>query len=113
MTQEPNPRAVLGGNQPPPGDEVPYPVWLKREAERKVEETARALIKAIGPRVVLNPFRSCGIWVKWANKKELKRLAVLQARADRRRILLGETEAEIRAIAHRCTTRRRRAEGKQ
>lgn len=105
----------IGHNNPPPdeAEDVPFPVMLKRQAEAKIEAEARSWIEAIGPKVVLNPFRGTGLWVKWAKKAELKRLAVLQRRADNKRAALKETEAEIRAIAHRCTTRRRRAEGKQ
>ena len=104
----------IGHNNPPPdeAEDVPLPVQWKREAEAKIEAQAREWLEIIGPRVELNPFRGTGVWVKWAKKAEIKRLAILQRRADNKRASLKETEAEIRAIAHRCTTRRRRAEGK-
>jgi len=63
-----------------------------------------------GPRV--EPFGLRAAWLRFANELELRRLAKLQMRIERRKRGIADLVAERRLIMNRCIRRMRRAEGK-
>lgn len=52
-------------------------------------------------------------WLRFANRNELRRLATLQLRIDRKQQTLTELITERQLIMNRCTRRMRRSQGKQ
>lgn len=52
-------------------------------------------------------------WLRYAQKKELARLAKLHLRIERKEQALAELRKERTAIMNRCIRRMRRASGKQ
>jgi hypothetical protein len=63
-----------------------------------------------GPRV--QPFGLRAAWLRFANELELRRLAKLHMRIERRKRGIEDLVAERRLIMNRCIRRMRRAEGK-
>lgn len=63
-----------------------------------------------GPTV--EPFGLRAAWLRFATELELRRLAKLQARIERRKRGLAELRADQRLIMMRCIRRMRRSEGK-
>lgn len=64
-----------------------------------------------GPRS--EPYGLRAAWLRFADAVELRRLAQLQARIERRKRGLADLQAEQRKIMQRCVRRMRRAEGKE
>jgi hypothetical protein len=77
--------------------------------------TARDWFKVIGPRVgdAIKPFQCGAPWTAFAQDCELRRLARLQARIDRKQRALAELKANRRQIMVRCVRRMRRERGLQ
>lgn len=75
--------------------------------------TAKDWFRIIGPRVVeaLRPFQCGAPWTAFASEIELRRLARLQARIDRKERALADMKAERRTIMMRCVRRMRRSRG--
>ncbi len=63
-----------------------------------------------GPPV--EPFGLRAAWLHFANEVELRRLAKLQMRIERRQRGLADLTTERKRIMNRCIRRMRRAEGK-
>ena len=63
-----------------------------------------------GPEV--EPFGLRAAWLRFADEMELRRLAKLHVRIERRKRGLADLVAERRAIMNRCIRRMRRANGK-
>ncbi len=63
-----------------------------------------------GPSV--EPFGLRAAWLRFANDLELRRLAKLHMRIERRQRGLSDLVAERKRIMNRCIRRMRRAEGK-
>ncbi|MEJ6397008.1 hypothetical protein [Yoonia sp. 208BN28-4] len=64
-----------------------------------------------GPR--LEPFGIRAAWLRFANSRELRRLAKLEARINRKRAAMAVMIEERRTIMNRCIRRMRRKDGKQ
>lgn len=64
-----------------------------------------------GPSV--EPFGLRAAWLRFATELELRRLAKLHMRIERRKRALSDLTAERRLIMNRCIRRMRRAEGKE
>ncbi|MEM6727837.1 MAG: hypothetical protein AAF618_04995 [Pseudomonadota bacterium] len=64
-----------------------------------------------GPTVELFGLRAA--WLRFANEIELRRLAKLHMRIERRKRGIADMAAERRLIMNRCIRRMRRAEGKE
>ena len=64
-----------------------------------------------GPRV--EPFGLRAAWLRFANELELRRLAKLHMRIERRKRAIEGMVAERKLIMNRCIRRMRRAEGKE
>ena len=60
----------------------------------------------------LEPFGLRALWLRWANEAELRRLAKLHLRIERKKRSLGALVAERQTIMSRCIRRMRRADGK-
>ena len=77
--------------------------------------TARDWFKVIGPRVAdaIKPFQCGAPWTAFAKDCELRRLARLQARIERKQTALSELKADRRHIMVRCVRRMRRERGLQ
>ena len=77
--------------------------------------TAKDWLKVIGPRVAdaIKPFQCGAPWTAFAKDCELRRLARLQARIDRKQQALAELKANRRQIMVRCVRRMRRERGLQ
>ncbi|MBO9430594.1 MULTISPECIES: hypothetical protein [unclassified Sulfitobacter] len=75
--------------------------------------TAMDWFKAIGPKVneVVKPFQCGAPWTAFASDLELRRLARLQARIERKQAALSELKADRRQIMVRCVRRMRRERG--
>lgn len=58
------------------------------------------------------PFGLRAAWLRFANEMELRRLAKLHTRIERRKRALRDLEGERRKIMMRCVRRMRRADGK-
>lgn len=58
------------------------------------------------------PFGLSAAWLHFANELELRRLAKLQARINRRQRAVNELVSERQKIMNRCIRRMRRASGK-
>ncbi len=63
-----------------------------------------------GPKV--EPFGLRAAWLRFANALELRRLATLHMRIERRKRGLADLVAERKRIMNRCIRRMRRANGK-
>lgn len=61
---------------------------------------------------VMEPFGLRAAWLRLATELELRRLAKLHLRIQRRQQSLNEMIAERRLIMNRCIRRMRRADGK-
>lgn len=81
--------------------------------EKAMPRTAREWFKAIGPRVseAIKPFQCGAPWTAFANDIELRRLARIQARIERKKIGMAELTAERGQIMRRCVRRMRRHRG--
>jgi hypothetical protein len=77
--------------------------------------TAKDWFKVIGPRIAdaIKPFQCGAPWTAFAKDCELRRLARLQARIDRKQRALSELKADRRQIMVRCVRRMRRERGLQ
>jgi len=77
--------------------------------------TAKDWFKVIGPRVgdAIKPFQCGAPWTAFAKDCELRRLARLQARIDRKQRALAELKTNRRQIMVRCVRRMRRERGLQ
>ena len=77
--------------------------------------TAKDWFKVIGPKVAdaIKPFQCGAPWTAFAKDCELRRLARLQARIDRKQRALSELKADRRQIMVRCVRRMRRERGLQ
>ncbi len=60
----------------------------------------------------MEPFGLRAAWLRFANDLELRRLAKLHMRIERRQRGLSDLMAERKRIMNRCIRRMRRAEGK-
>ncbi|UOA14501.1 hypothetical protein [Sulfitobacter dubius] len=69
--------------------------------------------KAIGPKVneAIKPFQCGAPWTEFASDIELRRLARLQARIERKQKALSELKSDRRQIMVRCVRRMRRERG--
>lgn len=87
---------------------------MAESAENRVAAPAAQAPAGIGhnggPRV--EPFGLRAAWLKFANELELRRLAKLHMRIERRKRGIEDLVAERRLIMNRCIRRMRRAEGK-
>lgn len=61
----------------------------------------------------LEPFGLRAAWLRFANELELRRLAKLHMRIERRKRAIAGLVAERRLIMNRCVRRMRRAKGKE
>lgn len=59
------------------------------------------------------PFGLGAPWLRFTTALELRRLAILHVRIERRQRAIDDLMAERRLIMNRCIRRMRRAEGKQ
>ena len=75
--------------------------------------TAMDWFRAIGPRVskVVKPFQGGALWTAYADDAQLRRLARLQARIERKQTTLSELKQERRSIMQCCVKRMRRDRG--
>lgn len=78
-----------------------------------LKPTAMDWFKAIGPKVneLVKPFQCGAAWTAFASDIELRRLAKLQARIERKQKALSELKADRRQIMVRCVRRMRRERG--
>ena len=82
------------------------------------EETKRVAAPAAQPAMghnggpAMEPFGLRAAWLRLATELELRRLAKLHLRIERRQQSLNEMIAERRLIMNRCIRRMRRADGK-
>ena len=65
------------------------------------------------PPAAQEPFGIRAAWLRFANEVELRRLAILQVRIDRRKRALKDLTSERRLIMMRCIRRMRRKENKE
>ena len=99
-------------------DGLDYEVMPRRTAEIAVQKAPRKpsamdWFKAIGPRVVeaITPFQCGAPWTAFADDIQLRRLARLQARIERKERALSELKVERRKIMQCCIRRMRRDRG--
>ncbi|ABF63524.1 hypothetical protein TM1040_0791 [Ruegeria sp. TM1040] len=87
-------------------------VQAQQEAEaRKIAAIAAHIGHNGGPRIEA-PFGIDAPWLRYADDAELSRLATLEPRIERKRLILADTIAERTRIMNRCIRRMRRAAGK-
>lgn len=89
------------------------PAVAQKEPVACQPKTAREWFKVIGPRVVqaIVPFQCGAPWTAFAKDSELRQLARLQARIDRKQRALSDLKSERRQIMVRCVRRMRRERG--
>lgn len=73
--------------------------------------TAMDLFRLLGPRKVepVRPFQCGAPWVRFATALELRRLAKLEGRIERKKASLKATQDERKLLMKRCIQRMRRA----
>ena len=88
---------------------------MRAETEKRRAAPTAAQAPGIGhnggPRA--EPFGLRAAWLRFADELELRRLARLHMRIERRKRGLADLVAERRTIMNRCIRRMRRAEGKE
>jgi hypothetical protein len=85
---------------------------IQRADEQRVKGISDAIGHNGGPPLE-SPFGLKAAWVKMANEYELRRLAKLHLRIERKKAALKELTDERRSIMMRCIRRMRRRDGKQ
>lgn len=85
----------------------------KQDAEdAKLQQIADSIGHNGGPPLV-EPFGLRAAWCRFANELELRRLAVLHVRIERRKRGLADLTRERKTIMMRCIRRMRRDQGKE
>lgn len=81
--------------------------------EKAMPRTAREWFNVIGPKIseAIKPFQCGAPWTAFANDCELRRLARLQTRIERKQLALAELKGERGQIMRRCVRRMRRDRG--
>ncbi len=95
-------------------------IFLLIQRQQQAEETAKdreaarlaPMIGHNGGPSLITPFGVDAPWLQFANPEEIERLAKLQVRIERRKLILGEDVGERKLIMKRCIRRMRRVAGK-
>lgn len=83
------------------------------EAKQKHRTAAPAAqIDSAHPSQPAEPFGLRALWLHFANEVELRRLAKLHTRIERKQAALADLVSERQRIMNRCIRRMRRASGK-
>ena len=77
--------------------------------------SARQWYKLIGPRIkqAIAPFQCGAPWTRFATEVDLRWLALMQVRIDRKQRALSEMKAARRRVMVKCVRRMRRDRGAQ